>query len=345
MSISGDAPVADDPVVPAPGPTPAPARKRRRLSVLDKVLLAVGAAFAVFALVGAVSVHVVTNKVFGDVERIPDVFGPLNAAARPEKAPGTEKALTFLVVGADSRADQGGRPAPAAAGRERTTVVMLVRVAPDKKSAAVVSIPHNSLVALPGGGTATVGAAYRSGGGTLLVQTVERLTKLRVDHFAVVDFAGFRQVTDALGGVELRLGPADGRAAGSPKERLDGAAALAYLRRSDDRVGADLDQVHRQQAVMRALMTQALSRGLLANPAGTLKIADSVAAVTSVDDTLSNGGLRSLVLSMRNLRPGGITFATAPVTVSGRSVRLTRDADRLWAAVADDDVASYVTDR
>jgi LCP family protein required for cell wall assembly len=330
-------------------------RRRRRTSVLDKILLGTGMLLALLAVVGAVGVHVVTNRVFDDVQRIPDVFGALDPDIRPEKPAGAEKTLNFLLVGIDTRAGQQTTGTEGTGnifepGRQHADVIMLVHLAADRHSASIVSIPRDSWVAVPNRGMNKINAAYSLGGGTLLVQTVEQLTKLRMDHFAVVDFAGFKDITDAVGGVDIRVAASTGDNRAAPT-RLGGDATLAYLRQRYNVSDGDLDQVRRQQAVMKALMTKVSSRGLLASPAGTLKIADSTAKAVSVDDSLGNGDLRSLMFSLRNLRAGAVTFLTAPVRGLGRQgkesvVLLDAGASgQLWKAINTDDVATYVKSR
>ena len=350
-----DQPWAHAPNRDRPDPTP-PAPRERRLSRGRKALIALGVLLVVLVAGAAAGVQVLTNRVLGDVERIPDVFGPIDEATRPQKPAGTEKTINFLLVGVDTRAGEqttgsDGDGAAFVPGRQRSDVIMLVHVAADRRTASVVSLPRDSWVTVPGRGKNKINAAYSIGGGSLLVQTVEGLTGLRIDHFAVVDFAGFKDITDAVGGIDVRVARATGDNRGSfpaGMNHLDGDQALAYVRQRYNLPGGDLDRVRRQQNVIKALMSKAASRGLLASPTGTLKLADSVARAVSVDDSLDNGGLRSLVLSLRGLRPAGVTFLTAPVSGLGREgrqsvVRLdgTRSAE-LWRAVARDDVTGYV---
>ena len=350
-----DQPWAHAPDRDRPDPTP-PAPRRRRLSRGRRALIALGVLLVVLVAGAAAGVQVLTNRVLGDVERIPDVFGPIDEATRPQKPAGTEKTINFLLVGVDTRAAEqttgsDGDGAAFVPGRQRSDVIMLVHVAADRRTASVVSLPRDSWVTVPGRGKDKINAAYSIGGGSLLVRTVEGLTGLRIDHFAVVDFAGFKDITDAVGGIDVRVARATGDNRGSfpaGMNHLDGDQALAYVRQRYNLPGGDLDRVRRQQNVIKALMSKAASRGLLASPTGTLKLADSVARAVSVDDSLDNGGLRSLVLSLRGLRPAGVTFLTAPVSGLGREgrqsvVRLdgTRSAE-LWRAVARDDVTGYV---
>jgi LCP family protein required for cell wall assembly len=320
------------------GATAPAKRRRRRTSLVDKLLIGTGLGLALLVVVGLVGAHVVTNQVLGDVQRIPDVFGAINPATRPQKPAGAEKTLNFLLMGVDT--GQGS-------GQQRSDVVMLVHVSADRRTASFVSVPRDTWVPVPGKGMNRINTAYSLGGGTLLVQTVEQLTNLRVDHFAVMDFAGFKGITDAFGGVDFRV-PADSGPIKAGQNHLDGDATLAYLRRTDNRSTSELTQIRHQQAVIRALMSKANARGLLSSPTGTLHIADSVAKAVSVDDSLGNGDLRSLLLSMRNLKPGSISFVTAPVGKAGRVggqsvVRLDSGAAaQLWKAVDSDAVPAYL---
>ena len=83
--------------------------------------------------------------------------------------------------------------------------MMLVHIPADRASVQVMSIPRDSWVAVPGHGDAKINAAYSWGGPTLMIQTVEQLTGVRIDHIALTDFNSFVGITDALGGVEITL--------------------------------------------------------------------------------------------------------------------------------------------
>jgi LCP family protein required for cell wall assembly len=334
-------------------PTSPPAR---RMSRTGKALLGTAVLLALVLSAGAVFAHVARDRVLGDVQRIPDVFAPIDGSSRPQKSAGTENTVNFLLVGVDTRAEEQttGRDGDGAVfvpGRQRSDVIILVHLAADRRTATVVSIPRDSWVAVPGRGRDKINAAYSGGGGSLLVQTVERLTGLRIDHFAVVDFAGFEDITDALGGVDVRVLERTGDERGSylaGVNHLDGAAALAYVRQRHNLPGGDLDRVRRQQSVIRAMMAKAASMHLLSNPARSLDLADAVARAVSVDDSLSNDRLTSLALSVRHLQPGAVTFLTAPVRGLGHErkqsvVYLDEPRSRqLWSAIKSDDVAAYI---
>ena len=339
-----------------PGPRTDVRRRRRRMSNARKAVLGVVAMLALLAVGGALGVRMATDRVLGDVERIPDVFAPIDQATRPQKPAGSVRTVNFLLVGVDTRAEgqttgSGGDGEIFVPGRQRSDSIMVVHLSADRRAAWIVSIPRDSWVAVPGHGEAKINAAYSLGGPTLLVQTVEQLTRLRIDHFAVIDFAGFKDIVDAVGGIDVRVAASTGDHRGSFKagvNHLGGAAALVYVRQRYNLPNGDLDRVRRQQSVIKALMTKAGSLGLLSNPSKAFAVASSLARAISVDDSLGEGEIRELGLSLWHLKPRGVRFLTAPTSGLGREgaqsvVRLdpARSAE-LWRAVGVDDVAAYV---
>jgi LCP family protein required for cell wall assembly len=337
-------------------PTPESPRRRRRWRRV--LVVTVGLLFSL-VLLAAGGLYVISDRLAGNVERIPSVFTPLDPAERPTKPPGVAgEAETFLLAGSDSLSDEpttgsdahGAQPEP---GAQRSDVIMLVRVNAARTAAVVVSIPRDSWVAVPGHGMAKVNAAYAYGGPTLLVRTAEALTKVRVDHFATIDFAGFRAMVDAVGGIDVTVAERTtfGETAFEPgHNHLDGQRALAYVRQRTGLPEGDLSRVQRQQNALRALLTKAVSSGMLRNPARLYDLLDAVSRSVGVDDTLSNGDLRSLAYELRNLRTGAVTFLTSPVAGLGREgeqsvVYLDRQrAARLWHALDHDRINDYLKD-
>ncbi|WP_250556512.1 LCP family protein [Pseudonocardia lacus] len=324
-------------------PVPPARRARRSRRVLVGVVIAV----LVLLAAAAGAVFVVAEKLAGNIARVPGVFVPLDEASRP---PATG-ATTFLLVGTDTRSDDpttGAAATEPAAGR--SDVLMLARVRPDGTAASVVSIPRDSWVEIPGHGPNKINAAYAFGGPSLLVQTVEQVTGVRVDHFAVIDFAGFRAMVDAVGGIYVSVSAPtshDGVDFRQGVNFLDGEQALAFVRQREGLPGGDLDRAQRQQAALRALLTQASSSGMLTDPVGLYALLDATTRSVSVDDTLTNGGLRSLAIEMSGLRPHAITFLRAPVAGFGHEGEQAvvylddQQAAELWSALRDDRVGVY----
>jgi LCP family protein required for cell wall assembly len=312
----------------------------------------IGLAVVVLLLLVAVAgtMFFLTERLGNNVTRVPDAFRGLDTGARPP----VNDAVTFLLVGTDSRSDEPttGSDAPAGVdpGSQRSDVLMLARINGARTSASVVSIPRDSWVDIPGRGRNKINAAYAFGGPPLLIQAVEQLTNIRVDHFAVIDFAGFQAMVDTVGGIDVSVAKAtshDGVQFRQGANHLDGAQALAYVRQRHDLPRGDIDRAQRQQNALRALLEKAVSSGLLADPVRLYRLLDAVSRSVSIDDTLSNGGMRELGIEMRGLRPSGVTFLGAPVRGLGRegaqSVVYLDDgrSAELWDALKSDSIAGY----
>jgi LCP family protein required for cell wall assembly len=198
---------------------------------------------------------------------------------------------------------------------------------------------------------AKINASFAFGGPPLLVRTVEDLTGVRVEHFAVIDFAGFQALTDSVGGIDVNVAAPTTFGTltlHAGRNHLDGAQALGYVRQRTGLPRGDLDRVQRHQNALRALLTKVAAGGLLADPARTLGFLDELSRWVTVDDGLTNGGLRTLGWDMRNLRPGGITFLTVPVADLGREGKQSvahldsARAAQLWQHLADGNISAYL---
>ncbi|MGO1315997.1 MAG: LCP family protein [Cellulomonadaceae bacterium] len=294
-----------------------------------------------------------------NLERITDPFAEIDPATRPSAAPTTEgqtyTALNVLVLGSDSRISAGD-PTAWSYGAQRTDAIMIAHISADRQSAQVMSIPRDSWVPIPGHGTAKINAAYSYGGPPLMIETVEALTGIRIDHFVIADFESFTTLTDALGGVEITV-PEDTYDRGNLVVRagtqtLDGETALRYTRQRYGLPGGDFDRVKRQQNWMRAIAEKAISRETLTNPVKLTNLLTTVSKSVAVDETLGIGDMRSIATSLSDLRTDDITFLTAPVSGTGWSpdgkqsiVNLNyAQFTPLVSAIAQDTVAGYITE-
>ena len=300
------------------------------------------------ASLGTAVFYLVGENIGENVKRVPDVFSPIDPATRPAEG----KSLTFLLVGTDSRSTEptsGSDAAKTNAAAPDSDVLMVARLNTDRSVAAVASIPRDSWVDIPGHGTGRISSAYALGGPSLLVQAVENLTQIRIDHFAVIDFAGFEFIVDAVGGIDIDVDTAttsDGVALRPGLNHLNGREALAYVREHGP-TDRDLDRGQHQQKALRALLRQIAARQMLSSPAGTFELLDAASRVLSVDDTLSNGGLRTIASNLNDVDPAHITFVRAPVAGLGSRgphapVYLdTSQATELWSALRSDRIAPY----
>ena len=176
---------------------------------------------------------------------------------------------------------------------------------------------------------------------------------------AVIDFAGFRDLTSAIGGVDVYI-PDDVYDSKQDQQwnegwvHLEDELALKYVRMRYGLLNGDFDRVARQQNFVRAVMRKVLADGTVGNP---LKFTDTVESITrnlTVDEGWSNGDLRSLALSMRGLQgqegEKKVRFVTLPFDrydeVDGLSVNIVdRQRSReLWQALADDRLGAYLED-
>ncbi len=137
-------------------------------------------------------------------------------------------AAARLSVGSDARASA---PEGVAAGG-RSDAIMLARFSADRQHAQVISVPRDSWVDIPGYGMDKLNAAYAYSAPTLLIQTVEQLTDVRIDHYVAINFEGLIQVTDDLGGVDVVVAETTSNGpytVPAGVNHLDGDQARGYL--------------------------------------------------------------------------------------------------------------------
>lgn len=236
----------------------------------------------------------------------------------------------WLIVGSDSRAGLSPEEAAtlttgdeAGVAGQRADTIMLLHIPPPGRGGAptLVSLPRDSSVPIPGRGRLKLNAAYAFGGPALLVQTVETVTGVRLDHFAEIGFGGFAGIVDDIGGVELCpdepiSDPLAGLDIEAGCQLLDGAEALGYVRTRASPRG-DLDRVVRQQEFFAALMSRATSPAVLANPLRSVPLATGAPEVLTVDTTDHVWHLARLGLAMRTLSSGDAVTTTVPVAGFG----------------------------
>ncbi|MDQ4011142.1 MAG: LCP family protein [Actinomycetota bacterium] len=248
----------------------------------------------------------------------------------PGRVAGTS-GTNWLIVGSDSRAglssDQAARLATgdeAAAGGQRTDTIMLMHI-PALISGGpptLVSLPRDSSVPVPGRkGRLKLNTTFALGGPSLLVQTVETVTGLHVDHYAEIGFGGFARLVDDVGGVQLCPAesisdPLAGLDIPAGCQTLDGPQALGYVRtRQSPR--ADLDRVVRQREFLGALITRASSPAVLLHPLRVGPLAADAPDVVTVDDSDHVWNLARLGWAMRSLSGGDAVTTTVPIVGFG----------------------------
>jgi LCP family protein required for cell wall assembly len=326
----------------------------RLLVGLVVVLLLLGVAAVGAALM-------LQSRLDGQVDRIDGVFDGLeNRPEKPVSGPGAD-AVNILLMGTDRRSEDATTGTGAAGpswvpGAQRTDTIMLLHVDGDREGASVISIPRDAWVDVPGHGPNKVNAAFSLAGPSLAVETIEQLTDVRIDHLAVVDWSGYRELIDSVGGVQVNVprtveDPHNDVLWVKGRQTLDGDLALLYVRQRYGLARGDLDRVRRQQAVVRALLQESMGTLRSAQPVAIYDLLDTLTRNISVDSDWSVGEMRDLLLDLRSTKVSEIEFLTVPVAGfgtegGGQSVVHLDDvaAAGLWRSVREDDVAAWVTD-
>lgn len=304
----------DDATAPEAYP-PAP-RKRKRNKTKTALLIAL-ASLLILAGGGVLTLYLWSEKVGNQVKRF-EAFGDVDESKRPKEVTtgAGAGAINILLAGTDAREDADGQSVEDLQKKgQRSDTIMILHITGDRKSAYIISVPRDTWVNIPGRSKKNkINAAYSLGGPSLYIETMEQFTNLRMNHLAVINWAGFRDLTDALGGVEMNFPEkvkfADGKYYGPGKVTLSGEEALAYVRVRKELKEGDFDRARRQQNYLRALMNQTLARGT--SPDKVFGVIDAVTKNLYVDDGFTNSKMRDLALSMRNIRGSDVHFILVP---------------------------------
>ena len=317
-------------------------------------LLSVLAIFLVLTLATGGLALWVRHSIASGIEFIADPFAGIPARAPQQKvAAGEEPAVNILVLGTDSRTSASD-PSQWKEGAQRTDAIMIVQVSGDRKTVSVMSIPRDSWVEIPGHGQGKINAAYSYGGPSLTIHTVENLTGIHIDHFAVANFESFVALTDEIGGVRVNLKTPQtlaGKELGAGAQVLNGQQALAYTRERSSLPNGDFDRVKRQQTWMRSIVSRVLTNGTLSSPTALYSFLKTASRTVAVDESFTLNQMQSLALETRHLHSNDIRFMTVPTAGTGTSadgqsiVTLDADADApLFKAFAEDRVSAYLTE-
>jgi LCP family protein required for cell wall assembly len=270
------------------------------------------------------------GRISGAISRV-NVFD--NLKNRPEKA---SSAVNYLVVGSDTREGltaaelkllRVGSVKSAAGARSDT--MMLVHISKSRDNAVIISLPRDSLVTIPAhtsqDGKSQVAemqgklnSAFAWGGAPLLIQTLEAKMNLRIDHYVEVNFAGFKNVVDALGGIQVCTkkdinDPKSHLVLSAGIHTLDGIESLKYVRTRDFDGMGDLGRMQRQQQFVSAIFRKATSSGTLLNPFKVKNLISATFKTVKTDETLNQGDIVTLAKQIRNLTPGKMRTMTVPL--------------------------------
>lgn len=276
---------------------------------------------------------------------------------RPVKDPG-DKSMNVLLMGADhGGADQVTDDVIDTGGTgQRSDTMMLVHVPADREGIYVMSVMRDTWLEIPGHGKHKINSAMAFGGVPLVVQTLEGMFDSKIDHVAVVDFQGFRDLTTALGGVTVENKipfTANDTDYFYPEGSLDleGDRALRFVRERKSFSDGDYQRVENQQKFLKAVMDKLLRSETLTNPSKVYRVIDKVSPYVSLDDSLDAGTVAGLAIQFKGLRSDDVHLFTLPTagtstSADGQSIVLEDEqavAD-VGEALSQDTMGSYFND-
>lgn len=283
--------------------------------------------------------------------------------SEPNQPPADDGATDILLVGDDSRTDAQGNPLPNSVLKQlrtqfdagvNTDTIMLLRLPNNGGPTYAVSIPRDSYVAIPGYQTDKINSAYgvmksrtaqqlsasgqhdrttieqqsTAAGQKALIETVQDLTGVHIDHYVEVNLYGFYLLSKAIGGVEVCLkhstsDPDSGSNFHAGTQLVSGADALSFVRQRKNLPSGDLDRIVRQQVFLASAAHKVLSAGTLTSPSALSGLLDALKKSLVTDPGLD---FTSLVQQLQGLANGAMTFVTIPVvnsnarSASGQSI-------------------------
>ena len=297
-------------------------KSARSIKILTGISIAVLAISAVSALAfGTVTASINKIDVFSGIEK------------RPEKK---STAMNYLLVGSDTReglskaelkALRVGSVATAAGKRSDT--MLLVHISKARDKAVMISIPRDTVALIPEHTSKTgklipavyskINSSFNWGGAPLLIQTIEEMTELKIDHYIEINFAGFARIVDSIGGVEICTkkninDPKSHLVLEAGVHTLNGIESLKYVRtREFDGMG-DIGRMQRQQAFMSAVLRKATSAGVLLNPVTMASFINSALSAVTTDSELKNSDLIALAKQMKSLSTSSVRTLTVPLS-------------------------------
>ncbi|GAA4916994.1 LCP family protein [Streptomyces coeruleoprunus] len=274
---------------------------------------------------------------------------------------------TYLIVGSDSRegmtAEDKQRLHTGSADGKRTDSMMILAACSSGNT--MISLPRDSDVEIPTfvgsesgktfkgtGRRVKLNAAYAEDGPELLVRTVEYNTGLRIDHYAEIGFAGFANIVDALGGVEMNIekGFKDKKSGAdfkAGKQTLDGEQALAFVRTRYAFAESDLARTKNQQKFLAALANQAATPGTILNPFKLYPTLSAGLDTLIVDKDMSLFDLGEMFFAMKGVNSGDGKSMNMPVSGSrgGNLVWDKAKVQQLVKQIQNDEKVTVTSDR
>lgn len=338
---------------PSSGPARAGGRRHRAHGRHHRAVVILVWSLAVLLVAGGGGLAYVYFKLNGNLKGV-DINAQLGTERPYDVDNGSED---ILVLGSDSRAGKNkeyGRNS----GTARSDTAMVVHVYKGHKKASVVSIPRDTLVnrpactdakgrRVPAERLAMFNSAYEAGGPACAVKTVESMSGIRMDHYIEVDFSGFKDIIDELGGVRITTS----RPIDDPKSHLKLAAgthtlhgeeALGLVRtRHGVGDGSDLGRIQLQQVFVKALISKIKDVGVFSNPKKLFDLADTATSAITPDSQLDSvNSLIGFAGGLKDIGGDNLRMITLPVRYDpsdpNRVLPLAKQSRQVWTALRHD---------
>ncbi|MDA8369720.1 MAG: LCP family protein [Nocardiopsaceae bacterium] len=277
-----------------------------------------------------------------------DAFGD-----RPTKVEG---ALNIMIIGSDIRSGENADYGEAEG--ERPDSLIIAHVSPEKGSATLINLPRDSMVDLPACDSTEdgkpgmqaqrgmVNSAMAFGGVECQWKAVEQTTNIHIDHFVSVDFGGFKNIVDSIGGVRMCIPePIDDPKAhltlDAGEQTLNGEQSLGYMRsRYGQGDGSDTSRIGRQQEFLGAMLKEVMNGEILKSPSNLYDFLGSVADTITTDDELTVDTMTDIAIAMREVDMANVNFVTVPngqdPADPNRLIWREPDATQLFETIAQD---------
>jgi LCP family protein required for cell wall assembly len=223
----------------------------RKLSLYIRIIIIVISSIIFIGGVGAGVFFFYINSANRTINSITTT--EIESILAPIESP--QEPVTILILGRDTRNTEND------AGR--ADIIMLIYLNPKENTGSLLSIPRDTLVEIPGYGEDKINAAYAYGGEELMIKTISSFLGAEINHYVTLDFEGFVDLIDALGGVDITIDrpivdPKSGANFSAGNHHLTGEQALSYTRSRSTELG-DIGRIQRQQQLFKELLKQKLN--------------------------------------------------------------------------------------
>ena len=205
----------------------------KKLPLYLRIIIIVLSSIIIIGCLGTGGIFLYINSVNKTINS--SVTSEVENMLTPIESP--QEPVTILILGLDTVNDRG-----------RADIIMLLHLDPEELTGSLLSIPRDTLVEIPGHGEDKINAAYAYGGEELMIKTISSFLEAEINHYVTLDFEGFIQLIDALGGVDITIerplvDPKSGANFSSGNHHLTGEQALSYTRSRSTELG-DIGDIH-----------------------------------------------------------------------------------------------------